>query len=169
MIVTGLLIGLLLTPWGAKVVVNSANNLVEELTIDYRSGGVGSQLHLSSVKWKQTDSQVDIDNLHLSIQLSCVWKLALCIDSLSSDKMVVQIQPTEPSPNTEPATSAFTLPFPVRIKNISLNKFSLEVQDTAEITWQKLTGKLDFYQRLRIEEMQLDGFNFTTYATEIHP
>jgi translocation and assembly module TamB len=161
-IVICLLIGFVLTPWGAKIAVNTANNLVDELTIDYRSGGVGSELHLSSLQWKQPSRQVDIDNLRLSIQLSCVWRFALCIDSVSTDKIVVQLQPTEASPSTEPTTSAFTLPFPVSIENISLNKFSLEVQDTASISWHKLAGKLDFYQRLRIQQMQLDGFNLTT-------
>ena len=166
MIVIVLLIGFLLTPWGAKVAVNSANNLVEELTVDYRSGGLGSELYLSSVKWRPTANQVDIDNLQLSIQLSCLWKLTLCIDSVSSDSMVVQIQHSDSSPDSESGTAAFTLPFPVSVENIVLNKFSLKVQGSADITWQKLTGKLDFYQLLRIERMQLDGFNLITYAPE---
>jgi translocation and assembly module TamB len=164
-VVICLLIGLVLTPWGTKAVVGMGNSLVEGLTVDYLSGGVGSELHLSSVKWKQPGSNVDIDNLNLSIQLSCIWRLALCIDSLSTDKMVVQLQPTSPSPSAEPASSAMTLPFPVSVQNISLNKFSLGIQDKVYITWQQLTGKLDFYKRLRIEKMQLDGFNLTTYVT----
>jgi translocation and assembly module TamB len=161
-----LLIGLTLTPWGSQAVIGTANSLVDELTIDYASGGMGSELHLSSVKWQQVGSQVDIYNLSVAIQLSCVWKLAVCIDSLSIDKTVVQIQPSNASPKTEPAGSALTLPIPVSIKNISLNKVSLKIKDTADIMWQKLTGKLDFYQRLRIEEMQLHGFDLTTYATQ---
>lgn len=167
--VIAVLIGFLLTPWGTKAVVNTANNLIAELTIDYSSGGMGSELLLSSVQWKQAASQVDIDNLRLSVQLSCVWRLALCIDSVSSDKMLVQIQASKASPDAESATSAFTLPFPVSIENITLKTFSLKVQDTADITWQQLTAKLDFYQRLRIEMMQLDGFNLITYAPEESP
>jgi len=169
MIVVGVLIGFLLTPWGTKVAVNTANNLIAELTIDYSSGAVGSELYLSSVQWKQAANQVDIDNLQLSVQLSCVWRLTLCIDTVSSDSMVVQIQPTESSPDSESATSAFTLPFPVSVENINLNEFSLKVQDSADITWQNLTGKLDFYQRLRIQKMQLDGFKLITYAPEGPP
>jgi translocation and assembly module TamB len=166
-IVICLLIGFLLTPWGAKIVINTASSVIDELTMDYRSGGVGSELHLSSVKWKQPHSKIDINNLRLSIKLSCVWRLALCIDLVGTDKMVVQIQPSGPSPATEPASSAITLPFPVYMENINLNTFSLEVKDTAIISWQKLTSKLDFYHRLRIEHMQLDGFNLTTFAKGI--
>ena len=165
-IVTCLLIGFLLTPWGTKVVVNTANNLVEELTIDYSSGAIGTGLKLSSVKWKQATNQADIYNLQLSVQLSCLWRLALCIDNVSSEKMLVLIKPTEPSVKTESATSAFTLPFPVLIEKFNLKKFSLKVQDTADITWQRLSGKLDFYQRLRIETMQLQGLNLKTYASK---
>jgi len=165
-IVICILVGFLLTPWGAQTAVSTANSLVDELTVDYQSGSVGSELLLSSLKWKQAASKVDIYNLRLSIQLSCVWRFALCIDSVATDKIVVQIKPASASPNTEVATSAITLPFPIFIENFNVNKFSLKVQDTTDITWQKLTGKLDFYQRLRIENMQLDGFNLTTYATE---
>tara|TARA_R110002153_G_scaffold17835_2_gene62136 strand:- start:7099 stop:10971 length:3873 start_codon:yes stop_codon:yes gene_type:complete len=166
-IILCLLIGFVLTPWGTKAVVNTTNSLVDELTIDYRSGGLGTELHLTSVKWKQAASKVDIYNLQLSIGLSCVWRLALCIDSVSSDKMLVQIQPTAPSSSDDPTTSALTLPFPVSIQNLSINKFSLKVKDTADITWQTLTANLEFYQRLRIEKMQLHGFDLTTYATEV--
>lgn len=165
-IVICLLVGFLITPWGTKTVINTASSLVDELTIDHRSGGLASELHLFSVKWKQPGSNVDIDNLRLSIQLSCIWRLALCVDSIGTDKMVVQMQPPAPSPNAEPASSTITLPFPVYIKKIHLNTFSLEVKDTASISWQKLTGKLEMYQRLRIENLQLDGFNLTTFATQ---
>jgi translocation and assembly module TamB len=163
MVVLCLLIGFLLTPWGTQIAVGTANNLVEELTIDYSGGGVGSELHISSVKWQQPGSRIDVYNLRLSVQLSCVWRLALCIDSLSTEKTVVQIQPSNSSPDALPAESAGTLPFPVSVKNINLNKVSLNIQDKADINWQKLSGKLDFYRRLRIEKMQLDGLRLTTY------
>ncbi len=165
-IVICFLIGFVLTPWGSKIVINTASSLFDELTIDYRSGGVSSDLLLSSVIWKQPSVNVNIDNLRLSIRLSCLWRLAVCLDSVGTDKMVVQIQPSSAPPNTEPNLSAITLPFPVYIKNINLNTFSLEVKDVARISWQKLTSQLDFYQSLRVEKMQLDGFNLTTFAAE---
>jgi translocation and assembly module TamB len=166
MIVICFLIGFILTPWGTKVLVSSASSLVDGLTIDYQRGGLGSELLLSSLTWDKPTGKVDIDNLRVSIQLSCVWRFALCVDSVSSDKLEVQIQPVgDPSPKTEAITAAMTLPIPVSIQNISLNKFSLKVIDTIDVTWQKLTAKLDFYQRLRVEKMQLDGFTLTTYAT----
>lgn len=161
-----LLIGFLLTPWGTQTLLNTANSLVDELAIDYQSGGIGSQLHLSSVKWQQLNNQVDIDNLQLSIELSCIWKFALCIDSVSADKMMLQIPAPAASPDIETTTSALTLPFFVSINNLSFNEFSLKIEDTVDITWQKLTATLDFYQRLRIQEMQLDGLSLITYAAQ---
>jgi translocation and assembly module TamB len=156
----------LLTPWGSKTVINTANSLVDELTIDYHSGGVSSELHLSSVAWQHPASKVDVYNLRLSFKLSCVLRFALCIDSLSTDKIVVQVQPKQLSTSPEPVTSAFTLPFPFLIENFSFNKFSLKVQNTADITWQKLSGKLDFNQDLRLDKVYLDGFNLKTYALD---
>ena len=161
-----LLMGFLFTPSGTKTVINIANNLVDGLTIDYQSGGLGSKLHMTSVKWEQPAINVDIHNLRLSIKLICVWRFSVCIDSVAADKMVVQIQKTNSSLDAKPITETITLPLPVSIDNISLNNFSLKSQDTAQITWQKLTAKLDFYQHLRVEKMQLDGFNLVTYASE---
>jgi translocation and assembly module TamB len=165
MVVIGIFIGFLLTPWGSKVVVNTANQLVDELSIDYRSGSIGSQLHLSSLKWKQTARQIDIENLQLSLKLSCLWRLSLCFDSVISDSMAVQLNTIESSSGSEPITS----PFPVFVEKIHLNNFSLKVLDSADITWQKLSGKLDFYQRLRVERMQLDGFKLNTYVPDEPP
>ncbi|MFT6778664.1 MAG: translocation and assembly module TamB [Paraglaciecola sp.] len=159
-------VGFSLTPWGTKTIISTTNNLVDGLTIDYQRGSLGSELHLSSVKWKQPGSKVDIDNLRLSIQLSCLWRFVLCIDLVDTKSMGVQIKPTNQPPSLVPVTAAFTLPFPVSIKNLSLNDFSLNVEDMADITWHKLTGKVDFYQLIRIEKMQVDGFNLITFATK---
>ena len=162
-LVTCLLIGLLLTPWGTQGLFSLANSLVDELTVDYQSGGVGSELHLSSVKWHRLGNQVDIDNLRLSIDLSCVWKFALCLDSVVTDKMQLRIQTSNSSPDAKPATSVITLPFTVAMNHLVINQFSLKLQDTADISWKKLTGKLDFYQRLRIQKMQLHEFSLVTH------
>ncbi|MEP1446321.1 MAG: translocation/assembly module TamB domain-containing protein [Paraglaciecola sp.] len=170
-------VGFVLTPWGAKVAIDSANNMVDELTIEYARGGLGSELTLSSVTWKQHLNQVEIVDLRLSLQLSCLWRLGLCIDSVSSDKMAVQVQTNQDENDSESDASTFTLPFPVSVKNITLGEFSLKVVDEiqgesqkrAGITWQNLTAKLDFYQRLRIEMLQIDGFNLKTYDLEEEP
>lgn len=176
-ILLSVLVGFVLTPWGAKVAIDSANNMLDELTIDYASGGLGSELTLSSVTWKQHLNQVEIVDLRLSLQLSCLLRLGLCIDSVSSDKMAVQVQSNQAENDSESDTSTFTLPFPVSVKNITLSEFSLTVHDEfkgerqkrADITWQNLTAKLDFYQRLRIEMLQIEGFNLKTYDLKDEP
>lgn len=166
MVVVGLFIGLVLTPWGSKVVINTASDFVDELTVDYRSGGLGTKIHLTSLKWEQPAHQVEIDNLTLSIQLSCVLKLTLCLDSVSSDAIRIKINTDKASPNSEAASTVITSAFPVFVENINFNNLSLKMGDSADIAWQTLTAKLDFYQRLRIHKLQLDGFNLTTYAID---
>jgi translocation and assembly module TamB len=164
LLVTCLLIGFILTPWGTQSLFSLANSRIDELTVDYQSGGVGSELHLSSVKWHRLGDQIDLDNLRLSIDLSCVWKFALCIDSVVTDKMQLRIQTSNSSPDAIPATSVTTLPFAVVINHLVVNQFSLKLQDTADISWKKLTGKLDFYQRLRIQTMQVHEFSLVTHS-----
>ena len=161
-----LLIGFLLTPWGAKAVVNTANNLVGELTVEYQSGGIGSELYLSSITWQQQGTQVDINDLRLSLRLSCVWRLAFCIDSIAATKTFVQLKPTGTSASKESTNPVFTLPFPISIQKLSFSDFALQIQDTLDIRWQQLTGKLDFHQNLRLDDMQIDGFKLTTFAAD---
>ena len=45
----------------------------------------------------------------------------------------------------------------------------MERQKRADITWQNLTAKLDFYQRFRIEMLQIEGFNLKTYDLKDEP
>lgn len=163
-VVIGVLLGLILTPWGTQVAINTATDMLDELSIDYHSGGVGSELHLSSLNWQQANNDIVVEQLRLSLQLSCIWRLAVCIDSVSADKIRVQLE-TNNSPDTAPpSTAVVTMPLPIIIQNISLNDVAINIPNTVDLSWQKLTGKLDFYQRLKVEKMQLDGFNLTTYA-----
>ena len=77
MIVIGILLGMCIYTLGApQAVISSVSRVVDELTIDYHSGGLGSELNLSSVKWQQSASHVDINDLLLSV------KTVLCIQVL---------------------------------------------------------------------------------------
>lgn len=163
-VVVGILLGVLLTPWGTQVAINTATDMVDELSIDYHSGGLGSDLHLSSLKWQQTNNTIAIEQLRLSLQLSCIWRLAVCIDSVSAEKMRIQLETNNTADTASPSSAVVTMPLPIIIQNISLNDVALKIPNTVDLSWQKLTGKLDFYQRLRVETMQLDGFSLTTYA-----
>jgi translocation and assembly module TamB len=165
-IICCLLIGFLLTSWGAKTVINNFNSRVHGLNLDYQSGGLGSELRLSSIKWQQPGSQVFIQDFRLSLKLSCVWRLALCIDSVAAKKTLVQLQPTDTTTNTGSTDSVFTLPFPIFIQTLNLTQFNIKIKNNVDISWQQLTAKLDFYQHLRVENMQLSGFNLSTLATE---
>jgi len=161
-----LLVAFLLTPWGAKTAVNVTNNLVAELTVEYQSGSIGSELYLSSIKWQKLGSQFVIKDLRLSLRFSCLWRLVLCIDSIEAEKTLILLKPTSTSADTESPNSVFTSVFPILIQKLNIGNFSLQVQDTVDITWQKLTGNLDFYQDLSIESMLISGFNLTTFAVD---
>lgn len=166
LLIVALLLGLLLTPWGTQFALNTATGFVDELSIDYHSGGVGSELHLASLRWQQENNQVEVQNLRLSLQLSCVWRLAVCIESVSAEKTRIQLKGDNTATTEEASTDLVTMPLPIFIQNLSLNDVSLNMPNKVDISWQQLSAKLDFYQRLRIEKMQLDGFSLITYDAQ---
>ncbi|WP_299073200.1 translocation/assembly module TamB domain-containing protein [uncultured Paraglaciecola sp.] len=161
-----LLIGAILTPWGTKATLNLTDKLYEQLSIRYQSGSLLSALNLSSVTWQQSDAKININNLRLSITPACLLSFEVCIESIRTDKTTVEVAQPKSSGQDQPTTAILTLPIPVSIQYIEVNEFALNIKDTAHLTWQKLTGKLDFHKTLRIEEMQLNQLAVRTLEAD---
>ncbi|MGS2720864.1 autotransporter assembly complex protein TamB [Paraglaciecola aestuariivivens] len=155
----------LFTPWGSQLSISTVNKALDELTIEYQSGGLGSELRLSSVNFKQQGIDLQLQDLTLSMQLSCVWRLAVCIEQLSVAQLHLNLAASEQSQSPESKTP-LSLPFPVSLASVNIQNVRVKVEDSAAVEWQSLSAKLDFYQRLRVEKLRLDGLHISTVAAK---
>ncbi|MEP1870258.1 MAG: translocation/assembly module TamB domain-containing protein [Paraglaciecola sp.] len=166
LIVLVLVVGFIFTPYGAKVLLNTADSMLEPLDIEYGSGGLSSELNLTRLEWRDAGTQAVLNDLTVSISFECIWQLAVCVDSLSTSKVAVNIAKASPPDSRGVTTSVITMPIPVSVKNIDISNLSVSLENTLNLTWLQLNGELSFYKELHVPKVQLKNLIGTTYANE---
>ncbi|MGO2333990.1 autotransporter assembly complex protein TamB [Providencia sp.] len=136
------------TQSGLHFALNSATRWVPELKIQSIEGDI-SNLTLSGVQYQMPGVDVNAQKLHLALRLGCLTRREVCIDTLSTDNVTVNIDttafpPSEETPPSEPLTS-LNAPLTIRLNQLSLVSTHVNVDgmtiDLAKfstgITWQK--------------------------------
>lgn len=166
LIVLLLVVGFIFTPYGARVLLNTADSMLEPLNIEYGSGGLSTELQLTRLEWNDSSTQAIFDDLKVSISFECIWQLAVCVESLSTAKVEVNIAKGSNTDTADSAVSVVTLPIPVSVENIDISNLSVSLENTLDLSWQLLQGEMKFYNELQVPKLRVQNFTITTYASE---
>ena len=162
-----MLIGLLaFTPWGSHVLLNGADAWLDELSLDYKSGGLGSELQLNQVKWQQNAINIHIENVQLDLDWGCLWSLSVCIEHLKSGNIQVNIVPIANEKSTAEPLDKLTLPFYLRVKRLELGVLDFTVQDQLNLSWRGLSASLNFEQELEVETLNINALQFDILSND---
>ncbi|MDR2989592.1 MAG: translocation and assembly module TamB, partial [Providencia alcalifaciens] len=147
-LVVGALYWVLGTKSGLHFALNSATRFVPELTIGSIDGDI-NDLTLSGVKYQMPGVGVDAKKIHLALRLKCLTSREVCIDDLSTESVMVnvdtsQFPPSEETPPSEPLTE-LNAPLTIRLAQLALVDTHVNVDGTVidldkfatGITWQK--------------------------------
>ncbi|WP_340678639.1 hypothetical protein, partial [Paraglaciecola sp.] len=161
-----LLLALLLSPWGTRLGLSIANNMFDELDIDYKSGGLASQVQLSTLRWQQTEASVVVHDVILQLDLSCWWGMSVCIEQLSTGTIDVNIKPQANEQETDSAQNIdkITLPINVNVASLKLGRLNLLVEHQVQVSWQSLESRLQFYQTLEVEQLSVSTLDISLLA-----
>ncbi|WP_237385561.1 autotransporter assembly complex protein TamB [Xenorhabdus sp. Sc-CR9] len=126
------IVGLVCTQTGLHFMINSAARWVPGLDIASVSGD-WRDLTLKGVKYQMPGVNVSADNLHLSLQLSCLKHSHVCVNALTTEGVSVSVNtaelpPSEPSPQSEPLTELKT-PYPISLDLLSLKNIHVKIDD----------------------------------------
>ncbi|MQL49393.1 translocation and assembly module TamB [Photorhabdus khanii] len=125
--------GLVGTQSGLHTMINSAVRWVPGLDIADVSGG-WRDLTLKGIRYQMPGVDVNVNQLHLSLRLSCLKNSQLCINALTTEGVKVaintkQLPPAgEPSPESEPLTELKT-PYPISLNLLSIKNAAVTVDD----------------------------------------
>lgn len=151
------IVGFVVSSWGARLGLSIADNMLDELSIDYKSGGLGSELVLSRLQWQQDAVDVSVEEIKLQLDLSCILGFSLCIDTLEVGNVVVKVMPQKGESPAEESEGPITLPINVLVKNLEIGQLSVAIQDQLHITWQSLKTHLQFYKSLDVTELSVNN------------
>ncbi|MEQ5125961.1 translocation/assembly module TamB domain-containing protein [Providencia alcalifaciens] len=147
-LVVGALYWVLGTKSGLHFALNSATRFVPELTIASIDGDI-NDLTLSGVKYQMPGVDVDAKKIHLALRLKCLTSREVCIDDLSTESVMVNVDTSQfpPSEETPPSESLTELnaPLTIRLAQLALVDTHVNVDGTVidlgkfatGITWQK--------------------------------
>ena len=133
-LVVAILSWVLGTKSGLHFALNSATRFVPELTIESIEGDI-NDLTLSGIKYQMPGVNVNAGKLHLAVRLGCLTSRELCVDALTTDNVLVnvdtsQFPPSEETPPSEPLTE-LKAPLTIRLNQLSLVSTQVNVDGMA--------------------------------------
>ena len=100
--------------------------LVPGLQVDGFQGRLGGDWQAQRLQWQQGDNQVVVEAPQLQWSMSCLLRLTLCIDSLRSERIELNLAPSEEAPSEEPfSLPQLQLPLALQVGEVWLGSLQL--------------------------------------------
>lgn len=154
------------TPWGTQLVLKGADVWLDELTIEYKSGGLGTELQLTKVRWQQAELAATIDDIQLNMEWSCTWSMAVCINTVKTGVIDVQLTAQADDVPSQSPAPPLALPFNLKVDDIKLGPLNLLIKDQLSLAWQSLESRLTFAQSLQVTHLNVTALQLDLLANE---
>ncbi|QYJ73306.1 translocation/assembly module TamB domain-containing protein [Shewanella sp. FJAT-51649] len=162
LVLTALLLG---TEIGSRVSVGLADKFVPDLALTYTSGSLNKDLTLAHASWSMDGIKVELKDLHLAWQPTCLLQKRLCVNALTASQIDVNID-TEalsaggaevdvPPENAEP--SELVLPFGIKLDSAELNNINIAVDKMRFSANHIQTAATWFAEGLTVEQLSSEG------------
>ncbi|ELX8380327.1 translocation/assembly module TamB domain-containing protein [Providencia vermicola] len=137
------------TQSGLHFALNSATRFVPGLEIRSIDGDINN-LTLAGVKYQMPGVDVDAEKLHLALRLGCLTSRELCIDDLSTENVIVNVDtskmpPSEETPPSEPLTE-LNAPLTINLNQLQLTSTKVNV-DRMAIDLEKFKTGIHWQQK----------------------
>ncbi|WP_249555041.1 translocation/assembly module TamB domain-containing protein [Shewanella sp. 10B] len=162
LVLTALLLG---TEIGSRISVGLADKFVPDLALTYTSGSLNKDLTLAHASWSMDGIKVELKDLHLAWQPTCLLQKQLCVNALTASQIDVNID-TEalsaggaevdvPPENAEP--SELVLPFGIKLDSAELININIAVDKMRFSANHIQTAATWFAEGLTVEQLSSEG------------
>lgn len=162
LVMMALLLG---TEIGSRISVGLADKFVPDLALTYTSGSLNKDLTLAHASWSMEGINVELKNLHLAWQPTCLLQKQLCVNALTASQIDVNIDTEALSSgsteadvtpeNDEP--SELVLPFGIKLDSAELNNINIAVDKMRFSANHIQTAATWFAEGLTVEQLSSEG------------
>lgn len=159
-----LLLMILGSEFGSRKVLNLADDLLPQLTIELSSGNVVSELQLAQVSWVQPGVEVHVEDAALSIGWRCLPRFSACVDKLEASKVYVRVdtdgfESSDDEPAQETESSGWWTPaYALILKHLQVEDGRVDVNELT-IHWRDLQTSASWYQQdLTVQRFSIDSW-----------
>ncbi|MEL4430770.1 translocation/assembly module TamB domain-containing protein [Shewanella mangrovisoli] len=162
LVLTALLLG---TEIGSRITVGLADKFVPDLALTYTSGSLNKDLTLAHASWSMDGIKVELKDLHLAWQPTCLLQKQLCVNALTASQIDVNIDTEALSAggaevdvtpeNAKP--SELVLPFGIKLDSAELNNINIAVDKMRFSANHIQTAATWFAEGLTVEQLSSEG------------
>lgn len=133
------------TPFGSKITITFASQLLPNLQLDYKSGTINRSLKLDYAYWSMDGIEVELNDVALKWNPGCFIHKQLCVDTLQASAVKVNIQTAllgeqsdditdvdaeaEADDKTNPQDNELILPISINLDTAELARVNVTVND----------------------------------------
>ncbi|MFB2779776.1 translocation/assembly module TamB domain-containing protein [Shewanella mangrovisoli] len=162
LVLTALLLG---TEIGSRVSVGLADKFVPDLALTYTSGSLNKDLTLAHASWSMDGIKVELKDLHLAWQPTCLLQKQLCVNALTASQIDVNIDTEALSSGSTEADitpendqpSELVLPFGIKLDSAELNNINIAVDKMRFSANHIQTAATWFAEGLTVEQLSSEG------------
>ena len=100
---------------------------VPGLTLENFKGTLGSHWQADSLIWQQSATRVEVRAPELAWSPSCLWRMTLCIDTLHTDAILVQLPASQEAASDGPITLPdLQLPVAIELGDVRIGSLQLD-------------------------------------------
>lgn len=162
LVLTALLLG---TEIGSRITVGLADKFVPDLALTYTSGSLNKDLTLAHASWSMDGIKVELKDLHLAWQPTCLLQKQLCVNALTASQIDVNIDTEALSSGSTEADvtpendqpSELVLPFGIKLDSAELNNINIAVDKMRFSANHIQTAATWFAEGLTVEQLSSEG------------
>ncbi|AMQ93916.1 tubulin-binding protein [Aggregatibacter actinomycetemcomitans] len=169
------LLGMLATENGQHKLIQWADDFTDALSIKRIEGNLSEGLVLTDVRFQTQGIGVQVNQARLQMQLSCLWKLKVCVDDISLQQPGIQIDtallpPSGQKPKESAPMKRISLPISVQVNQLAVKDLSLLIdKNQMHLATFHTAAGLNNETGITLSPTQIDDFRFVQQLTENTP
>lgn len=168
-----LLIGVLATENGMRIIVQLTDKWLDGLSIGNVSGSLQRGLVFDDLHFQRAGVDTRVARVRVQLDFGCLWQRTICVEDVSIGQLVINIDtaklpPQSPRQNTDNAPmQRIELPLSIAIKNVQVERLSLSINHHQMNLADFHTAlELDNDNGLRLSPTRINDFSFVRYSSD---
>ncbi|OOF52432.1 autotransporter assembly complex protein TamB [Rodentibacter trehalosifermentans] len=162
------LVGMLSFDAGQRGLIQLADNLLDDFSIEHIEGGLQQGLILQNVRYQTAGIDTQIAQARLQLDFGCLLSRQICVEDISINEPSIQIDtlklpPSEKKPRESSPMKKISLPMGITVKNVTVNKLNLQLDQTT-ISLEKFQSAVSLNNEsgLSLAPTELNSLNLKT-------
>lgn len=134
-----LLLGVALSPWGTGQLFSQGEQR-GYFSYEHQEGALLDRFTLQGFELALGGTRIQIDDFELAWADDCLLSGKLCLDTLRLEGADIRLEgsaePAEETPSDSSGLPRIRLPFPIELRDITLNDVQVQLADGTQIAWE---------------------------------